>query len=234
MDHPSTGMLKARARGQLLSNYGTACPVCLFVLAVNFLLTLIGAFTADQSSAPGLFLFECFILLKNILLCVLEVGECLIFLKLALGQKTGFKDLFWGFSSSQERILKDALFLTLGESLFFLPVFLLAWVPLRGVFFYPLYLLCYAGAFLFRLVYSQTFYLLLDFPTRGWRELLTMSRLKMRGAKGRLFLLYLSFIPMMLLVFLSFGVGAVWVLPYMRCAGANFFLDLMRGAPAQA
>ena len=228
LSHQSAGAIKALARGQLLSNYMLACMVCLFVGASNLILTLLGGFVADQGSLAGLFLFEFFLLLKDVVLAVLEVGECLIFLKLALARKCSFKELFHGFSAHQDKIIRVALFMSIVENLFLIPAAFSVFSPLGLYLFYPLYFLGRIGAYIFRLVYSQVYYLLLDFPSRSWKELLRMSRMKMRGAKGRLFVLYLSFIPMMLLAILSFGIGAIWVIPYQRSAEANFFLDLMQ------
>ena len=50
----------------------------------------------------------------------------------------------------------------------------------------------------------------------------------MRGHKRRLFLLQLSFFPLMLLSLLSLGIGNLWLRPYMDVAYAFFFLNLMR------
>ena len=43
----------------------------------------------------------------------------------------------------------------------------------------------------------------------------------------RLFLLELSFIPYVLLALLSFGLGILWVYPYIQESIAQFYLDLM-------
>ena len=46
--------------------------------------------------------------------------------------------------------------------------------------------------------------------------------------KGRLFYLYVSFLPLILLGILSFGLALLWILPYMAATEAEFFLDLIR------
>ena len=46
--------------------------------------------------------------------------------------------------------------------------------------------------------------------------------------KGRFFYLCVSFIPLLLLSFLSSGLALLWVLPYMAATEAEFFLDLIR------
>ena len=49
----------------------------------------------------------------------------------------------------------------------------------------------------------------------------------MKGNRKRLFLLELSFLPLMLLCILSFGIGFLWLEPYMQMTYTHFFLDLM-------
>ena len=49
----------------------------------------------------------------------------------------------------------------------------------------------------------------------------------MKGHKGRLFYIGLSFIPLKLLAILSLGIGFLWVYPYQYMTQTLFFLDLM-------
>lgn len=90
------------------------------------------------------------------------------------------------------------------------------------------------GTVIISLFYSQAFYLLHDFPHYTTKELLTMSRHLMKGHKGRLFYLYVSFIPLLLLSVLSLGLALLWILPYMEATMAEFFLDLMRNRKTAA
>lgn len=46
------------------------------------------------------------------------------------------------------------------------------------------------------------------------------------GNVFRFIYICLSFIPMLLLVALTFGFGALWVQPYMECTIANYYLDI--------
>ena len=48
----------------------------------------------------------------------------------------------------------------------------------------------------------------------------------MTGNVLRYIYIALSFIPMLILVALSFGLGSLWVQPYMDCTFANFYLDV--------
>jgi len=49
----------------------------------------------------------------------------------------------------------------------------------------------------------------------------------MKGHKWRLFKLKLSFLPLQFICLLSFGIGNLWLNPYMRMTYTEFFLDLL-------
>lgn len=58
--------------------------------------------------------------------------------------------------------------------------------------------------------YALALYLLLDHPQMKARESLKISRQIMKGNKGRLFYIYLSFIGLQILCLLSLGIGSLW------------------------
>lgn len=77
------------------------------------------------------------------------------------------------------------------------------------------------------LVYSQVYYLMLDFPSHSVRELLKNSRLLMRGHKGRLFYIQVCFLPLMILCALTCGIGMLWISPFVYAVETEFYLDLV-------
>jgi uncharacterized membrane protein len=83
---------------------------------------------------------------------------------------------------------------------------------------------------LLSLTYQQAFYLLHDFPQYSAGELLRMSRRLMVGHKGRLFYIYVSFIPLILLSLLSFGIALLWVFPYISTTKTEFFLNVIKNS----
>ena len=79
-----------------------------------------------------------------------------------------------------------------------------------------------------RLLYAQTYFLMHDFPQYTERQLLSISRQMMKGQKGRLFYLLVSFLPLFLLSLLSCGIALLWIVPYMNTTMAEFYLDLVK------
>ncbi len=71
--------------------------------------------------------------------------------------------------------------------------------------------------------YSMAFYVLADNPELTAREALAKSKEIMQGHKLDLFVLHLSFIGWFFLVGLTFGIAAIYVIPYMSTTVANFY-----------
>jgi len=74
--------------------------------------------------------------------------------------------------------------------------------------------------------YSMTFFILADNPDLEPQEAIKRSREMMHGHKWRLFKLYLSFIGWYLLVLLTFGVGMIFLDPYINLSVTHFYEDL--------
>ena len=82
------------------------------------------------------------------------------------------------------------------------------------------------GAIVVKYMYSMVPYLLHDYPELTPREAMKISREMMSGQKWELFVLDLTFIGWILLSIITFGVGMIFVEPYMSTARAAFYEDL--------
>ncbi len=78
------------------------------------------------------------------------------------------------------------------------------------------------------LAYSMTPYVIAENPNLTPTEAIDKSQALMNGNKWRLFCLLFSFIGWFLLGSLAFGIGLIFVLPYVNTAIANFY-DEIRG-----
>ena len=79
--------------------------------------------------------------------------------------------------------------------------------------------------------YSMVPYILADNPELSASEALRMSKEMMRGNKGRFFCLGLSFIGWIILGALSFGIGFLWIDPYIHAAQADFYREISGTRP---
>lgn len=76
--------------------------------------------------------------------------------------------------------------------------------------------------------YSMAYYIMNDNPGITCMEAINLSKEMMRGHKGKLFMLTLSFIGWALLSILTLGIGLLWVGAYYNTAKINFYEDLKR------
>ena len=80
--------------------------------------------------------------------------------------------------------------------------------------------------------YSQTFYILAEYPKMGVRKAMKISVAITRGYKGDLFLLTLSFIGWHILSVLTLGILRLWVYPYVNLTWAYAYRYLKERALA--
>lgn len=141
------------------------------------------------------------------------------FIKFARRQECDIENLFDGF-----RLFVPAMVLYL-----LVVVFTILWS-----------LLLIIPGIIAALGYSMTFFIMNDNPQIQAMDAINLSKEMMRGQKGKLFLLYLSFIGWGILCVLTLGIGFLWLSPYMYTSMAYFYEDLRNaslpsiGAPADA
>ena len=73
--------------------------------------------------------------------------------------------------------------------------------------------------------YALTPYIIMDEPELTARQAITRSCEIMEGRRWKLFCLYLSFIGWGILCLLTFGIGFLWLVPYMNASVAAFYED---------
>ena len=74
--------------------------------------------------------------------------------------------------------------------------------------------------------YAMTPYILEEHPELSANDAIDHSRAMMKGHKFDLFWLYLSFIGWYILAFFTFGIGGLWLSPYMSTSRAGFYEDV--------
>jgi len=139
---------------------------------------------------------------------ICSVGLAHVFLSVARGRRSTYdlSDLLAG-----KNMIAELVVLSLIKNIFLL---LWAFVPVVGIVKY--------------FSYAMTYHVKYDHPEYDWRTAITESRRMMDGHKWQLFCLNFSFLGWIIVGALSFGVGMLCVVPYMRAAEVNFYLDLKR------
>lgn len=233
-EHLSSASLKSLAKGQLLGKYGTVIGAYAIHLACVYLATFSISLLVETASILGYIIYFAVSYIVSLLAGLFVCGEAFIYLKLACNQPVSIKDLFWGFSNSTDKILKIQAVLAGISLICNLPTLLS--IPVQQNPGNPYFVLLYAAAILtgsiiniiLSLMLSQSYFLMLDFPQYSAKEALSKSCKVMKGNKGRLFYIDLSFIPLFLLGFLGCCIPFLWLFPYIQAVKANFYLDLMK------
>ncbi len=238
--------LKNTARDRMEGRYKGAILILLLYTLISWVVrlfidsiaasTLTSVYSMGGSAGVGYalrILFDVVGLVASILLGVMNAGIALYFLNMACGQPSSSKDLFYGFQNDSKKALIISAAITLCNALFlgpgqrltqhFLDTRDMKWVV-------PALVATAIGTCLYipvSLGIAMSFFLMLDFPQQSGKETLQHCWRVMKGNRKRLFLLELSFLPPMLLCVLSFGIGFLWLEPYMQMTYTCFFLDLM-------
>jgi uncharacterized membrane protein len=141
----------------------------------------------------------------------LALGYYGYFLHKARGETASFGNLFDGFDNFGKAFL---LFL------------------FKGIFIALWSLLLFIPGIVKSFSYSMAYFILKDNPDMSALDAITASRKMMNGYKGKLFCLYLSFIGWVLLCGLTFGIGYLWLSPYITLSVSNFYEDLKKNQTA--
>ncbi len=230
----SSAGLKSLAKGQLLGKYGTVVVAYALHIAAIFIIYSSAHTLVNTATLPGMLIFYIVGVLISLLNGLFTYGETYLYLRIACNGNAKVSDLFYGFQSVPEAILKVQLPFAVVSLLCGLPALLVPYVntdpgnPRLFLIYAVLLTVTTILNVVFTLTFSQCYFLMLDFPQYSPKEILGQSRKIMKGNRGRLFYIELSFLPLFGLGLCTFGVAYLWILPYYQATKANFYLDLIK------
>ena len=166
----------------------------LLMLVVAFIATAISSLSGEITLGIG----------SLVVIGATTYGTARATTNLARGQKANILDVFKGFTEGFGKTLLLGLMTSL---------FIFLWSLL---FIIPGIVKSYS--------YAMAPYIMQDDPSKDWKQCLDESKAMMNGHKGQLFALHLSFIGWLILGLLCFGIGDLFVAPYINQATANFYL----------
>ena len=202
---------KKQALAQLKGHWATPVLIQLITFAVSAAIALPNVISqvisqSGDFSAAGLFSS----LAANAVAAILEIALCKYFLILREApEKATFSAFLESFNLWARGLLG-----TLWMSLW---IFLWFWVLM-------------IPAFVKMVAYSQTLFILAEYPSVSVRKALKISMAITKGYKADLFLLELSFIGWALLSVLTAYIGLLWLCPYMQTTLVNAYQYLKADA----
>lgn len=230
----SSSALKADAKEMLLGKYKTAVlAYVLMEIIITGILTLIEMQVNLQTTA-GILLYYTVYFIVVLLSTVLFVGQNQLYLNMYRGQAFETNNIWIGFRTCADRALL-AYLIIFGKTLLFALPCMIAAAIMTATQNYYFALLVGAGAVfmiiggtLVQLDYSQVFYLILDHPDMSARALLAESKALMKGHRGSYLYLLVSFIGIYLLSALTFGIGMLWIYPYVTATKTGYYIELKK------
>ena len=248
----SSSELKRRARRNLKGRYGLCIGIQFLVGAVllaislvyvltSFSMGLVDPFSAGtQNISAGYMAVRAGIYLS--FLAVLSIyslfmpGILKIYLNICTGHTARLSDLLFAFQNKPHKFIGLYFINVLIGFIWAIPYFVVLavalitdFIPVMVVLLVLTYLLLLIGSIITMLFLSQTMFLLIESPNQRLWNCLKESVRMMKGNKGRLFYLYLSFFGMIILGYCSLGIGFLWVFPYIQATMTEYYLDLKEG-----
>ncbi len=240
VQYMTSSELKSRAKDLLDGRFGSAMlilflgnllPRALTVMLNGFFSSFRGLLALSPIALMVLSLFLNAIV--ALFTKMFSAGYALFFLNMACRRTCEVGNLFYGFKWQFKKCLTLSGFFAAALFILQLPYSVCFGISqqTRNINWLMGALLTASAALildiLLLLVFSQCFYLMLDFPDYSAKQLLRGSAQVMKGHMGRLFYLWMSFIPLLLLAVLTCGIGMLWLNPYIQMTCTCFFLDLM-------
>ncbi len=195
-----SSQIKSEARGFLKDNWKIAVVVALiYLIILNAPTYTIGKIFSEGTS--GILTLAYSIVIGG----PLTLGLVFFVMKLARDQKVEINDLFDGFNNFGSAAILNLL----------IAVYTILWSLL---FIIP--------GIIAILRYSQAYFILNDNPDMSPGEAINQSKQMMRGNKGKMFILGLSFIGWIIVTALTFGIGSLFLTPYLYVSLAVFYKEV--------
>ena len=253
--YKTNSQLRTQAREALSGKWGVAILMNLVITGVSII------FSTNVNENVSISFGS---LIGTLLSVLLTVGVSGFMLKICCGQKdqAAFADIIYGFQSHPGKALLlyllTILYLLPGTLIFALLITVMVFAIFAGsgvslyaflygeayidpdaaISFLGLFLVLAIAFFIYALyidlTYSMIFYVLLDYPDLPTNEIWKRSKQLMKGNRLRLLGLELSFLGWAVLCIFTFGIGFLWLSPYMQASQAAFYLDLVQQQAAKS
>lgn len=203
--------LRAQARERLEGQWGTFVLMTFLMLVIQTILQIPGYIGSllEVLSPENVLASLSFSNISNILSLLalpLSWGLTVSLLRNHREESVDIENLFDGFRGGRYTRVFCALFLV--------NLFTFLWT-----------LLLIIPGIMKAFSYALTPYIIMDEPKLTARQAITRSCEIMQGRRWKLFCLYLSFIGWGILCLLTFGIGFLWLVPYMNASIAAFYED---------
>lgn len=205
--------LKARAKDSLRGTYWFAFGFSILVsvlIGITRSIAQIPMQAAYESSETALFASLLSAGMSIFIVVPILIGEKRFFINLAKGEETQLDEMFYifknGFLNTVLVMLLQTVYVFLWSLLFFIPGIIKAYQ------------------------YMMIDYMLAENPNMNHKRAFEITKATMTGDKWKAFVLGLSFIGWQLLCVVTFGIGFLFLSPYINATLSHYYLDLKEKA----
>lgn len=225
--------LKDLAKTKLDGYYKYCIVIVLSLTCFTYLSSILISSLVPGTDLTSSILFEALTLVSSVILGIFDTGVAFFYLNLYCGTPQTASSIFYPFNNQSEKSLMVSFlhttlsFVCKTPARYFL-LFLLQTGDLTYLTYWLIALVVgYAVYIPTSLFFSQTYYLLVDFPDYTAKQALLTGFKLAKQHFGKIFRLKLSFIPIYLLGIFSLGIGLLWVIPYAQMTYTCFYVDIM-------
>ena len=254
MNRTSISDLKRKAKDQLLGNYGIATGsfALIFVLSYAIMTVVTSAIAGvgvsnskpvfDTGTIPGEIAVRVLGVVVTAISTVLTTGYTYVIRRIADKEKPTVSDLFYVFKNHPDKVVIISLIMTVLQFILQLPAILVghggfmtgeAASPVdlnidgkKFLLWIVLYLAGFIVSFVIDLYLAMAFLIYLDDSEESVGNIIKRSIFLMRGNVLRYFYMLLTFAGYYVLIILSLGIAALWVVPYQTMAMVRFYYSI--------
>ena len=230
--------IRGKARETILENPYAPVIITFLYFLVKFSMTACFSTVFIPEALWAEILLKTISFLVNVMLGLLVAGRVRYFTLLSEGKNATVAALFSAFRKGPDRVLAGAFILELITLLCTLPGYIYSiFYPVsfstttenvtRALITLSLIVGGFLVSFLIRIPFMPLYYVLGDYVNMPLSKAIRMSFWLMKGNAGRYISLCISILPLLLLGYLSLGIGFLWISPLIQSSYAHFYLDLV-------
>ncbi len=232
-EYKSCSELKSLAKTKLDGYYKLCMSALLLQLGVTYICTMIISMLVPGTDTTSDILFMLLTAAVSVILGVLNTGFAYFYLNIFCGTPKVSASIFYAFSNHPEKSVKVSLLYSIIDFICKTPAqyFLLLLIKTKDLTYAKYWLIAFVIGYVIyipaTLFLSQTYYLLVDFPDYTAKDAILTGFKLAKKHFGKLLYLKISFLLLYLLAVLSFGIGLLWIIPYMQMTYTCFYVDIM-------
>lgn len=233
--------LKRLAREHLAGKWGFVIGTNLLLFAIAFICILPFSMSiAFYPTSGQYYIFELARFVISLICILFSIGIFYIYMQISRGAYCSMRDFTFAFRNRPIRFIGAYFLLTILTNLPMLPFDILnAYVQQHySIGLKALVILAGIVGYVFHIIlmyrYFIVYYLLIEYPEKKVIDTFQYCASLMNGNKGRAFYLSLSFIGMILLSVLTFGIGLLWILPYIQQTKVQLYYAILEEQPVES